>query len=158
MRYLELCQRRDAVVESPSSQFISILPDVVQANDVWVLEELHDRYLTLQSVRNRLVARRSRSRTPFGTLYEVGEALSAGVLCYRACDDLDGTVLMPSLVPNHSDSRAAAFANRLAELPVTNISLASPTGSIGGSSRYGGVALGVTSMLAGNLGDAFVFR
>lgn len=93
-----------------------------------------------------------------GAFDEVGKALCTRALRDAARDNLDGTIQMARLVSHHSHARASSLANGLAQLPVADVCLASSARSIGGGCRYGGVALGVTSFLGGNLGDAGMFR
>ncbi len=84
-------------------QFVSILPDIVQSNNVGMFKQFHDRNLALQTIRDRPVTR-STGHTALGTLDEVGQTLCASVFGSCSCDDLDRTILMSCFVPDHSDA------------------------------------------------------
>lgn len=100
----------------------------------------------------------ARRHDSFGALDEVRQTLGASTLGGRACNDLDGAILMASLVPDYSNPRASAFANGLAKLPRTDVDLSSPAGGVRGSRRYGRIAFRVSIVLASYLRDTLVFR
>ena len=47
---LDHCDRDTAVLDS---QFTPVLPDIIKANDVWMLNQLHDHHLPLNAGGNR---------------------------------------------------------------------------------------------------------
>ena len=94
-------------------QLVSILPDIIQADDIGMFEQLHDCYLSLQAVWNWFMAGRTGARTCLSTFDEVGQTLSARGLGSSASDDLDCAILMSRLVSNDPDPRTSTLTNGL---------------------------------------------
>ena len=105
-----------------SSQFVMILPDVIQAHDISMLEQLHDDYLSLKPERNDFAVRKQR-RIVLRALDKVREALSPGVLGERFRDDLGRSILTCVDVSHRSHPGASSPADRLTQLPRTDVAL-----------------------------------
>ena len=118
-------------------QFVAVLPYIIQADDVWVLQQLHHRDLSFESIWDGFVTRSAAGDDSFGALDQIGQTLGTCTLRSGACDDLDGAILMSSLMPDHAHSRAATLSNRLAQLPVADVCFASAARCVCGSSRNG---------------------
>jgi len=122
-------------------QLVAILPDVIQAHDVGMIQQLHDADLALQSKGNDFAVG-AHGRVFFSALYEVGQAQSPHLLRRGLRDDLRCAILSRPTVAHEPYARAAATPNGPTQLPWAYGCLSPAVG--GGCIRAGGRDLRVT--------------
>lgn len=138
-------------------QLIAVLPDIIQAYDVRMVEQLHDANLALQTEWDDLGASVD---LLLCALDQIGQAQCAHLLRRGLGDDLRSAILSSAGVSDEAYARTAAASNGLAQLPRPNVCLVAAVRDrrIGARSRDLRVALGVVrARLVGNdCGEALV--
>lgn len=123
-------------------QLVSVLPDIIQANDVWMIQQLHDANLSLQAKWDDFGASVG---LLLRALDQIGQAQRAHLLGGGLGDDLCSAILASPGVSDEAYTRTAAATNGLAQLPRPNVRLVAAVRGrgIGARSRDLRVALGV---------------
>jgi hypothetical protein len=159
MRYLKHVRLEQNADAKEHLQLITVLPDVIQAHDVGVVQQLHDAYLALQAKRNDL-ATGIQGGIILGAFDEVGQTQSSYLLGCCFGYNLCRTKLSRSAVTDKANARASATADGPTQLPRANVRLpaAGCVGGVGACIGDSRVTLGVvgTGLVAHNSGDAFV--
>jgi hypothetical protein len=115
------------IAQSDDLQLVAVLPDVVETDDVWVVQQLHNTYLSLQAKWDDLAVRVQR-RVFLGALDKIGQAQCSYFLRGRLRYDLRSGKLPSTRVSNEPYARASASTNSPAQLPWADVCLASPVG------------------------------
>jgi hypothetical protein len=132
-------------------QFIAVLPDIIETNNVRMIEQLHDADLALKAEWNDLAVGIERPIL-LSALDQIGQAQRPHFLGRGLGDDLGRAILTGPAVAHKSNARTSTASDGLAQLPRTNICLASATaGGVGARVRDLRVAFGIT--WAGLVGD-----
>jgi hypothetical protein len=114
-------------VKSAALQLVAVLPDVVKTDNVWMVQQLHNTYLSLQAKWDDLAIRVQR-RVFLGALDKIGQAQCPHLLRGRLRYDLRSGELSSSRVPDEPYTRTSASSNGPTQLPWADVCLASTVG------------------------------
>lgn len=132
-------------------QFTPVLPHIVKADDIWVLNQLHDDYLSLNPKGNGSLP------SPLYHCIHDSQTCASQHLCRLFAHNLDCCILLCESMSCLPYSARGALANGLAQLPWSNVCFAPELArSIGGVGDLR-VAIGIAGILARDGRDTLVF-